>query len=365
MENRVEFCCHTKGTLAEKTELKDDYNLINSRAIGNYCRSIKHKFNTEELAVLVYRNNRMTIEQKIEKYTDLINNYPDMEVIERINCKHYDSVKTMIKGEIQRLNTLYEELIRDNSDSICTWTEYNKTTLRYECNTDLRHTFKTYKEAYEDIQKYIEEYNDTISFQITKKYFNKENKEIYAKYLVENKKIKLIDILENNNNYLDIDSIFLNLPTPFKKGDILVSKSRSVFNYGDYDDIFVLDYLCTWDDGIEESLSKGNYDSWDMIGYGYYLYDEDSTDFVRDNKWNYDCFEYYDGELTGNNRILKDISSFLKGEIELELFVHAYDYYKNDSKKDFPNFYTDEGLKLAGFSEEDIKKIKNHNEFII
>ena len=102
-----------------------------------------------------------------------------------------------------------------------------------------------------------------------------------------------------------------------------------------------------------------------MIGYGYYLYDEDSTDFVRDNKWNYDCFEYYDGELTGNNRILKDISSFLKGEIELELFVHAYDYYKNDSKKDFPNFYNDEGLKLAGFSEKDIKKIKNHNEFII
>ena len=32
-------------------KMKDDYNLINSRTIGNYCRSIKHKFNTEELAV--------------------------------------------------------------------------------------------------------------------------------------------------------------------------------------------------------------------------------------------------------------------------------------------------------------------------
>ena len=348
-----------RGILKEKTELKDDYNLINSRAIGDYCRSIKHKFNTEELAVLVYRNKRMNIKEKIEKYTDLINDYPDMEVIERINCKHYDSVKTMIKEEIQRLNTLYKELTEDNSDSICVWTEYNKSTLKYEHNSDIKNTFKTYKETYEDIQDYIEEYNDTISFQITKKYFDKENKEIYARYIVENKKIKLIDILENRNDFLDIDSIFLNLPTPFKKGDVLISKSRTMFNYGDYSDIFVLDYLCTWRDDLEEFLAKGNYDSSDMVGYGYYFYGEDSTEFVRDNKWDYDSFEYYDGNFIGKDRILKDISSFIKDKIGLELFIHAYDYYKNDYKNNMPNFYTDEGLKLAGFSEEDIKKINN------
>lgn len=346
-----------RGLLKEKTELKDDYNLINSRAIGDYCRSIKHKFNIEELAVLVYRNKRMTIEEKIKKYTDLINNYPDMEVIERINCKHYDSVKTMIKEEIQRLNTEYKELTENDSDSICVWTEYNKSTLRYEHNSDIKNTFRTFKEAFEDIQNYIEEYDDTISFQITKKYFNK-NKEIYAKCVVENTEIKLINI-ENNSDILDIDQIFLNIPTPFKKGDILVSKSRTMFNYGDYSDIFVLDYLCTWKEGIEDTLAKGNYDSSDMIGYGYYLYGEDSTEFVLDHKWDYDSFEYYDGELTENNRILKDISSFVKGKISLELFVHAYDYYKNDYKNYVPNYYTDEGLKLAGLSEEDIKKI-NH-----
>ena len=77
-----------RGILKEKVELNDDYNLINSRAIADYCRSIKHKFNTEELAVLVYRNNRMSIIEKINKYNDLIKNYPDMEVIERINCEH-------------------------------------------------------------------------------------------------------------------------------------------------------------------------------------------------------------------------------------------------------------------------------------
>lgn len=59
-------------------------------------QKIEHKFNTEELAVLIYRNKSMDIEEKIKAYQELISDYPDMEVIERINCKHYNSVKDMI-----------------------------------------------------------------------------------------------------------------------------------------------------------------------------------------------------------------------------------------------------------------------------
>ena len=97
-----------------------------------------------------------------------------------------------------------------------------------------------------------------------------------------------------------------------------------------------------------------------MIGYGYFFVNNDTTDFVRDHKWNYDSFEYYDGELTDRDRILKDISSFIKGKIGLELFVHAYDFYKTEFKNNMPDFYTDEGLKLAGMEDIDIEKI-NHD----
>ena len=125
--------------LKEKSEIKDDYNLINSRAIADYCRSIRHKFNTEELAVLVYRNQRMSLEEKIAKYNDLIKNYHDMEVIERINCKHYSSVKTMIKDEIKRIKILNKKLIQDDENSIYTWTEFNKSTQKYEHSGDIDH----------------------------------------------------------------------------------------------------------------------------------------------------------------------------------------------------------------------------------
>ena len=349
-----------RGILKEKEELKDDYNLINSRAIADYCRSIKHKFNTEELAVLVYRNQRMSLEEKIVKYNDLIKNYPDMEVIERINCKHYDSVKTMIKKEIQRIKILNKKLMQDDENSIYTWNEYNKSTQKYEHSGDIEHIFRTYKEAFKDIQDYIKEYDDTISFRITKKYFDKRKGKLFADYNVENKKSILVDLSESNNNFLDIDNIFLNIPTPFKKGDILLSNSPAMKSWGDNKDIFVLDWLCTWRKNLSMHLADGNYDSSDMIGYGYYLINEDTTEFVRDHKWNYDSFEYYDGELTGRNRIIKDISSFIKEKIELELFVHAYDIYKTEFKNEMPNCYTDEGLKLAGMTDTDIQKANHH-----
>ena len=39
----------------------NEYDLINSKTIANYCKKIKHKFNTEELTVLIYRNTKIGV----------------------------------------------------------------------------------------------------------------------------------------------------------------------------------------------------------------------------------------------------------------------------------------------------------------
>ncbi len=339
---------------------KNDYNLINSKAIGNYCKKIEYEFNTEELAVLVYRNKKMSLEEKNEKYQDLINNYPDMEVIERINCNHYNSVKTMIQKEIQRNQKTYKDFIKEEENCVYTWKEYNKTTKEYSRSYEIINNLKrTYKETYKAVTDYINEYDDTISFTITKKFFGKKERLIHANYNVINKKPILVKIYDEEDIYLDIDNIFVYMPTPFKKGDILISETPSIKNCGDNGEIFVLDYLRTWGPNIKEYLAKGNCDSSDMIGTGYYLYD-DKAQFVLDDKWDYDSYEYYTGKLEGKNRILKAISSFLKGDISFELLIHAYDVFKNEDKEKMPEFYTEEGLKLAGFSDSDISKMKHH-----
>ena len=356
---------YNSGIIKEEIRKKDDYDLINSRAIGEYCREIGHKFNTEELAVLVYRNKKMDITEKIEKYKDLIENYPDMEVIERINCEHYDSVKSMIKQEIERLQNLRTKLCENEDGVIYTYEMHYTSTREWDKPWKSLENIKTsFFEIDKEIEEYIEEFNDVLAYRVRKKYLDGSNPTITAEYQVFNKRKILTNFYDSENNFLDIDNIFLNIPTPFKKGDLLVSWNNIPYRKGllvDNKDVFVLDWLCTWKEGLNETLAKGNYDSSDMIGYGYYMY-EDSNKFVRDHKWEYDSFEYYEGELKGIYRTLQAISSFMKNKISLELFVHACEEYKSENRRSLLDWYTEDGLKLAGCSENDIYKYTKGEE---
>ena len=201
----------------------NEYNLINSKAVREYCRKIKYKFNTEELAVLIYRNKTMSIEEKINAYKELITHYSDMEVIERINCKHYDSVKYMIRGEIKRLENLISLLEKEEQDVVYSF--------NYWCNngdgkiiqgkSEYRDIYKSFKEVKELIDKEIEEdeEKEIISFCITKRTVSKQDKStIRAEYLLDkNRKLKMVNIYDFESDWLDISNICLNIPNQFKK----------------------------------------------------------------------------------------------------------------------------------------------------
>lgn len=345
----------------------DIYNLINSKAIGEHCRKIKHKFNTEEIAVLIYRNKNMSIKEKISLYKELIEKYPDMEVIERINCKHYDSVKDMIKKEIERLERLVEKLLQDEENVIYTYNSYyitNYTNRIIEGRNEINNICTTYKETNKLIIKEIEEdeENELVGFRVTKRKISQNNKyEIGAEYKIdENKDLKMINIYEFKQELLDISNICLNIPTPFKKGDLLIAYSKTPFSEGyilSYNRFpFVLEYLCNWNERFQELLDKGNHDSSDMQGPGYFI---DESNLICDNVFDYDSWEYFEGELEGMDRILIGVSNLIKENIGVEIFLDAYENIKaeNEKEKHFLSKYTKEGLQLAGISKKEIKKI--------
>lgn len=326
----------------------DVYDLINSKAISEYCRKIKHQFNIEEVAVLIYRNNKMSIEEKINTYNKVIETYTDMEVIERVNCKHYDSVKTMIKQEISRLEGLTNKLLEDEENSIYTYNEFDENTLQHLETNNFDDVKSTFKEIEENIYKeYIEDDEVLVTkFKIEKRNLKDDSyKKIITEFEIQNKKLILKNIQAVGEEN-DIDTIFINIPNPFKKGDIL--------QYGNK--IIVLDWIITDKKNLKELLSKGNYDSIDMYGYCYLVNEKGNV--YLDDIHNYDSWEYLNKDLTGKERILKTISSYLKEEIGLDLLLTAYDYIKGDSNKENLLFFTKEGLELAGLNEEDIKKIK-------
>ena len=210
------------NNLEEK--ITDEYDLINSLSIGEYCRKIKHKFNTEELAVLIFRNKRMSIDEKISKYEELIKNYPDMEVIKRINCKHYDSVKELIKGEVERLQELKTNFLKDENKVVYFFEAYYESTRIWDSyKGNQNNIMATYKEIDEEIEKEIKEYEDIIAYRVYKKYLNCDIPIITAEYQVINNRRILNNIYDSKNDFLDIDNIYIKIPTPFKKGDILAT----------------------------------------------------------------------------------------------------------------------------------------------
>lgn len=339
----------------------DEYSLINSKAISEHCRKIGYKFNTEELAVLIYRNKMMSADEKIQKYQELIEKYPDMEVIERINCKHYDSVKDMIMGEIQRLEMLRKKIEKDEEGAVYSYNScYNCNGRMIDGKNEYRDIYKNFGEVKKLIENEIQEDDkkEIIHFCITKRTVDTQNKYwIRAEYLLdENRNLKMVNIYDFESDWLDISNICLNIPTPFKKGDLLVANSKTPFAEGyvlSYDRFpFVLEYLITWDKDFQKRLYEGNHDSSDMQGPGYLISEENTL--YMDNVFDYDSWEYYDGNLEGAERLLRAVSSLMKDEIGIDLFIDAYENIKMDNEKDTYtlDIYTEEGLKLAGLDEK-------------
>ena len=69
----------------------------------------------------------------------------------------------------------------------------------------------------------------------------------------------------------------------------------------------------------------------------------------------YLSLEYYPGPLDGKKRILKAVSNYLKGEIDLTLLLNAYYVLMGEENikqnRERMNI-TKEGLRLAGLMEE-------------
>lgn len=205
----------------------DIYNLINSKTISDYCRKIKYELNTEEIAVLIFRNNTMSIDEKINAYDEIIKNYPDMEVIERENCKHYDSVNTMIKEEINRLIKLQKLFFKNDDNAIYTYHTFSKDLNRYLKSDNFKYSQTSFKEIERNIyDKYLkDDIDDITKFEIIKKNF-KKNYTIVARFQNINNKLVLNDIYDYADLNLDIsiNNIPLNLPTPFEKGDLIKAR---------------------------------------------------------------------------------------------------------------------------------------------
>lgn len=339
------------------------YRFINSRDIRKHLEDMKYEFNALEAAWLIYQCATATLEEKHDAWTWIIENMSDMEVIERPNCTYRESLHDTLRKYMELEKRLLDMYV-EPADSV------------YLCEYFIGKDKDDEKNAYFDIDECLkgildywsdfdsEDLADGATTEVTR-YFRNNYCRIQVEYDSDYAVKSIIayhvplELLDEECDDLELnffDGLWFDFPTPFKKGDIICrfSDSESDEKTGFCRGPIVLEGLLPWylkDDGprsLKSYINGENGDTTDMTVYGYFMYEDGHI--YRECTYNYMDMEFYRGPLTGIRRMYKALSNYIKGYIDLELFLYVHRMFMLDKQKeDFTaNCFTDEGLRLAG-----------------
>lgn len=366
----------------------DITRFLNSKDIATYLRRIRYAFTPEQAMYVIHAAEERTLPEKHAAYEELIAAYPEHALRERRQGVFKDqTVASFLRTYMERENALLAELKRDGDDAVCTYDYFSKEDDAW-CQDGYGHhlVYRNFSEALEDAQAENEDGN-IAKITVTKRYFS--GRKIEATLLPDGTFLKIDEISgERDEAFLHaFEWMWVKIPTPFKFGDILAPVFKNKWEPhtwdGSINGLVVLTDMATW--GSKELKKNGfrntktpNYtrrgqnfavcdhliekheeygDESDMILCGYFL---DGSDLCYDHtlgiEQGYLNYERFRGELKGHDRMLRSVSNFLKGELELDLMLKAHRLICAEeecrAKMSFLDLYTDEGLTLAGIGKE-------------
>ena len=312
----------------------DILQFINSNAIRNHLKKINYQFDTLEAAWLIYHSYNHSVYEKFNAYEQLMKEYPDCRVEERLHTPAQDSLFEYLKNYIKVYrNAIYEFEAPDAVYSIDVKPFERETDYTVETMfTNLNAVIRQCKIEWDD-----EKPGDIKNFVISK-YIPESEKSsgsiIPQQMILKGDGLKPIYIdFRNDIEYDLLGDLWFDFPTPFKKGDIVWNKHYKftpvVLLFNSYEDLSKEGYKCLREIGDETDMT---YEYYCMI---------DSDSIFRDIDYNYMDLEYYPYELTGKDKALHPISRFLKGDIDIGSCCNAFhslslrDYTEKSMSKEY------------------------------
>ena len=324
------------------------YEFINSKDIRAHCEKIGHTFNSMEAAFLIYQSQNHTLAEKHTAWKELIETMPDMVIEKRFNCPHFDSLHDFLRQYM----ALEDRLLTTFFQTDAIWVYRFDPVIcypdnRYKGDYDFKRESgeRVYHSFSDGLVLEKEDWEDSQLFYVEKMRICTDSHNESSKICVrmDNNGIPFeIDGLRNimtdeeNTLYDSFEGMWIDVPTPFQKGDIVCKNHQKL---GRTPEPFVLTSLCTdkntgseWK-RYERLLKRG--DTTDMFACGHglsKLYEEichkDTADYLS--------LEYFRGDLGRNRRVLKVIQDFYHGELDVGDCMNAYhsilseEYWKKD-----------------------------------
>ena len=300
----------------------DIYRFIDSKDVAAHCREIGKTWNTFEMAVIIGRSNKTTAE-RYEAWRELIDHYPDMQTPgNRHESIHKELAKHMVNEERKLAYFMTPQPGAVYRYDI--WSDENDCWSRstFQCVED---AIKAAKEMCDDeaavirVEKVYDIYVNYEPLSIIASLDSVGNIESLNFYALGSReeRTKMFPAINPDIYFVDwggflcSDYTYVDIPTPFKRGDILT--------WGDH--IFVLHSL---DSDNPERLAKivglSNGYNYGTEGWGYFVNDNGCLygDHISGN----DAYEYYHGKLEGNNRLLHYVSLYYQDKIDLAALLN-------------------------------------------
>lgn len=124
------------------------------------------------------------------------------------------------------------------------------------------------------------------------------------------------DIASENLESILNWAFYIDIPVPFKRGDLLTYASPESSSR----EVFVLDYLYKDLPNFQEKIKKGtHFDGTDLVAWAYFI--EPSGMLYCETAHAHDTFEYYHGPLSGAAQGLHYVRLYLTQEIDLPAFL--------------------------------------------
>ncbi len=349
----------------------DIASYMNSGDIAAQCRKIGYHFSTLEATFCIGTCLHISLIEKHALLRELMRTAEDdtfPEGSRLYDCYHPQGLATLFSVLEQYLSL--EEKLLEKMRTAEPQAVYLPTIL-YEFGEeqDNPDIYTTYEKALSRMAEEIVQVNEEDCYGILRKkwldtatylelIFSKDKKPIFLK-------TNLMDEDDAAENILSLfDLIWVQIPTPFQKGDLLYGNnpfSGSRLNL--QREPMVLTEIPSR--RAVDGASCGNTKYWDasdMTAYGDWL-SEDGTVF-EECMHNYLNLEYYRGTLKGDARILQAISSCMKGKISIEMLLSAQEMIRAECTEmcAVPKWdYTEECYQDAGIS--DILKKRNAQSF--
>ena len=304
----------------------DIYSFFNSADVAEHCRSIGHKFDAIETAVMISKSNTKSLQEKLSAYRTIIEDYPDMEIPDACHHKGVKSFHQALGSVIAHQERILKKYLTPEPGMI-----YQARIIRRNQDSDPEdlEIYTSYEKALADALEFsfsnISD-EDFSHMRIKKKYMdcNDTGKGIEAAVsrtgdIIELDQWGLLDAVSNVEKYLLDRQIYV--PTPFKPGDLVEDDG-----YGWMGCVYVLRSIHYLD--YDTRLEKCG-DASDMTANVYYE-SEGSVNCECTNF--YPDLRYCKRDLTGNSRILKYISLHMQDDLCLCSLLQIHRYLNMESE---------------------------------